>query len=96
MEILHVCEKEIEALFPHVFLCAISFVLNLRFDYTQLAHLQQKRVDPFCERLLLDVKTFLLQGLDAALLELENVLSLSHSLLYLRTAPVSIDSRWRI
>lgn len=59
-------------------------------------YLQQKRVDPFGERLLLDVQPLLLQGLDAALLELENVFPLSHSLLYLRTAPVSVGSRWWI
>lgn len=42
------------------------------------------------------METFFLQGLDTALLELQNILSLSHSFLYLRATPVSVDSRWRI
>lgn len=59
-------------------------------------YLQQEGVDPFGKRLLLNMQTFLLQGLNAALLELQHVLSLSHSLLYVWTTPVSVGSRRRI
>lgn len=47
--------------------------------------LHQERVHPFCERLLLDVQTLLLQRLDALILELVYAFPLRHvgALLYL-------------
>lgn len=39
------------------------------------------------------MKSFFLQGLDAALLELDDILSLSHSLLYFWTTAISFVSR---
>lgn len=58
-------------------------------------YLQQKRVDPFGECLLLYMQTFLLQGLNTALLKPQCIFPLSHSLLYISTTPEFVDSgRW--
>lgn len=55
-----------------------------------LLYLQKKRVYPFRESLLLYVKSFLLQGLYSALLELQHILPLSHSLLYFSSTSESV------
>lgn len=43
-----------------------------------MTYLDQKRIHPFCEGLLLDVQTLLLQRLDALVLELDNAIALRH------------------